>query len=224
MTAEQQIKVRLIAVIAVAIALGGMLAWSWRGHLAADSSELAEQGSCFLVYRIGEQQLRVQTPDGRTRIFADVSSGDGNIESIGKRNQGPVPPGAYAVLTRDQGRATYDGQVAFVLDPIDGSPGNDRVDGVEKSLGGGRSAFRIHGGFTTQGCLASLQIDEIAGLLMEHASAQGFDVYSRPADSGREGIKRFDLDENGEWQSAPDEGDWELFEQERRVGLLWVLP
>ena len=209
MTAEQQIKVRLIAVIAVAIALGGMLAWSWRGHLAADSSELAEQGSCFLVYRIGEQQLRVQTPDGRTRIFAD---------------QGPVPPGAYAVLTRDQGRATYDGQVAFVLDPIDGSPGNDRVDGVEKSLGGGRSAFRIHGGFTTQGCLASLQIDEIAGLLMEHASAQGFDVYSRPADSGREGIKRFDLDENGEWQSAPDEGDWELFEQERRVGLLWVLP
>jgi len=224
MTLERQIKICVIALIFVAIALGAILAWSWRGHLASDSSSLAEQGSCFLVYRIGEQQLRVQTPDGRIRIFNHVTSGDGNIESIGKRNVGPVPPGAYVVLTRDEGRATYQGQAAFVLDPVDGVAGNDRVDSGEKSLGGGRSAFRIHGGQATQGCLASLQIDEIAELLLGYVSEAGFDIYSRPADSGREGIKRFKLDGNGEWQSAPDEGDWELFEQEKRVGLLWVLP
>ncbi len=224
MTTEQEFKLRLIAVIAVAIALGSIIAWSWRGHLASDSSPIADQGSCFLVYRIGEQQLRIQTPDGRTRIFANVTSGDGNIESIGKRNRGPIPPGAYVVLTRDQGQATYDGQNAFVLDPIDGTVGNDRVDGGERELGGGRSAFRIHGGQTTEGCLASLQIGEIADLLLGHASTDGFDVYSRPADSGRDDIKRFDLDENGAWHSAPEHGDWELFEQEKRVGLLWVLP
>jgi len=224
MRVEQQIKVRLIVVIAIAIVLGAIVAWSWRGNLASDTSALADQGSCFLVYRIGERELRVQTPDGRSRNFTNVSSGDGNIDSIGKRNIGPIPPGAYVVLTRDQGLATYEGKVAFVLDPIDGMPGNDRVDGSEDSPGRGRSAFRIHGGFTTQGCLASLQIDEIAEMLLAHASTGGFDVYSRPADSGREGIKRFDLDDNGDWQPAPEDGDWELFEQERRVGLLWVLP
>lgn len=224
MTTEQQLKLRLIAVIGVAIALGSVIAWSWRGHLAADSSAMADQGSCFLVYQIGAQQLRIQTPDGRTRFFSNVTSGDGKIESIGKRDLGPIPPGAYVVLTRDQGRTSFDGQAAFVLDPIDGIVGNDHVDGTKQELGSGRSAFRIHGGQTTQGCLASLQIDKIADVLLGHASTQGFDIYSQPADSGREGIQRFDLDEDGAWQPAPDDGDWELFEQERRVGLLWVLP
>lgn len=216
-----------VAAVVIAMAIAFASGWMWRAKLASDPSKTAGMGSCFLVYRIGAQELRIQTPDGRTSIFPEVNSGDGSIESVGKRGRGPLPPGAYAVLTRDDGAPTYDGHPAFLLDPIDGVPGNDRVDGPAREKGGGRSAFRIHGGAATQGCLATFEIDEIAELLLRHASGeQRFDVYSHPADSEREGMKRFreTEPESGEWLAAPEDGDWELFEQERRVGLLWVLP
>ena len=216
----------LVAAAVTLLSAGLLIGWMWRARLASDSSVAATMGSCFLVYRIGAEELRIQTPDGRTRTFSEVKSGDGSIESISKRGRGPLPPGSYAVLTRDDGAPTYDDHPAFLLDPIDGQTGNDRVDGPPREQGGGRSAFRIHGGMATQGCLASWQIDEIAGVLLPHASAERFDVYSFPADSGREGMKRFRESESGsgEWVSAPEDGDWELFEQERRVGVLWVLP
>ncbi len=216
----------LLAVVVVVAAIAFALGWLWRAKLASDPSDAAGMGSCFLVYRIGAKELRVQTPDGRTRIFQEVNSGDGLIESVSKRGRGPLPPGSYVVLTRDDGAPTYDGQPAFVLDPLDGRPGNDRVDGPPREQGGGRSAFRIHGGVTTQGCLATFEIEKIAELLLRHASSERFDVYSHPADSEREGMKRFreTEPESGEWLAAPEDGDWELFEQERRVGLLWVLP
>lgn len=208
------------------LSTGLAVGWAWRAWLAADSSAAADLGTCFLVYRIGSEELRIQTPDGRTRVYSNVKSGDGRIDSISKRGRGPLPLGTYAVLTRDDGAPTYHEHPAFLLDPIDGLPGNDRVDGPPRHRGGGRSAFRIHGGTATQGCLASRQIDAIAELLISHASAERFDVYSYPADSGRAEMKRFRETEpgSGKWVAAPEDGDWELFEQERRVGVLWVLP
>jgi hypothetical protein len=223
---DRKTKAWTIGVLIALVCLGFVFGWFWRARLASDPSSAAGIGSCFLVYRIGAEELRIQTPDGYSRIFSEVKSGDGRFESISKRGRGPLPPGVYVVLTRDDGAATYDDHPAFLLDPIDGQPGNDRVDGAPREQGGGRSAFRIHGGMATQGCLASWEIDGIAELLLPHASQERFDVYSFPADSGREGMKRFreTVPDSGEFVAAPEDGDWELFEQERRIGVLWVLP
>ena len=216
----------LTGAVLAGLAIGLATGWGWRARLASDASSAAGIGSCFLVYQIGTEQLRIQTPDGKVQVFSAVKSGDGSIESISRRGRGPLPPGTYTVLTRDDGAATYQGHPAFLLDPIDGQPGNDRVDGIPRENGGGRSAFRIHGGMATQGCLASWEIDQIADMMLPHASTERFDVYSFPADSGRAGMKRYRETEpgSGRWIAAPEDGDWELFEQERRVGILWVVP
>ena len=99
-----------------------------------------------------------------------------------------------------------------------------RIDGYSQANGGGRFAFRIHGDTGTAGCLATAQIEEISSILLPHASSEKFDIYSSPATSGRAGMKRFLQKEPGVWEPAPENGEWELFAQEQRIGLLWVTP
>ena len=195
-----------------------------RENRAARLSAMAdpESGGCLLRYRISTRRLLVQTPGGVLRVFDDVLSGDGLAASVGKAGAGPLPPGVYRVFTRDGGAPTFFGQPAFLLDPVDAAAGNDRIDGPPAEAGGGRSAFRIHGGRQTEGCLASERIAEIAALLLRHLSEKTHDIYSHPANSGRPGMKRYRETAPGEWEAAREDGDWELFEAERCAGLLWV--
>jgi hypothetical protein len=224
MRSWQKIVFRINAIVfAFVIGFGGWLGWKWRERKSVEDASDAI-GGCFLHYRITDQSLRVQTPGGVIHLFEGVISGDNLVESIGKRDQGPIPPGVYQIFTRDHGKPTYGGHPAFLLDAMDAQPGNDRIDGFPTTDGGGRSAFRIHGGDETDGCLVTEAIDEIVALLLPHRSLGQFDIYSRPPDSGRSDIKRFTETEPGVWESAPEDGKWELFEQEHRIGLLWVTP
>ena len=69
-----------------------------------------------------------------------------------------------------------------------------------------------------------LEVDDagVGALLLRHLSEKTHDIYSHPANSGRPGMKRYRETAPGEWEAAPEDGDWELFEAERCAGLLWV--
>ena len=211
-----------MAVFAFVFCAGMAAGWLVRG-IIEERSGRSRLGSCFLHYRIEEATLEVRAPGRAGELFRDVLSGDGQLESIGVKNEGPIPPGVYLVYTRDGGRPTFKGRPAFLLDPIDSCPCNDRIDDLPPDLGGGRSAFRIHAGTGTEGCLAMPEIEALARLLLPYASRESRDIYSRPPDSGRPGIQRFRQPSPGVWE--PDgQGEWEVFAGERRIGLLWATP
>ncbi|MEK0445833.1 MAG: hypothetical protein RLZZ399_1154 [Verrucomicrobiota bacterium] len=74
--------------------------------------------------------------DGGKKFSAPVSTGNNKIMDVGKRGEGPIPPGLYNIYERPGGMVGFP---AFVLDPVDSKPGNDKWD-----EGTGRGAFRSH--------------------------------------------------------------------------------
>ena len=134
-----------------------------RLYAAVPTSQFDSNGFWITaVYSITKQTFTIDN-----QVFGGCNSGDNNVDHQSSQYAyvGPLPTGEYNIFDRPGG---IGGHSAFILDPIDSVTQNDHWD---SGVGQGRGNFRLHINGTTEGCIATSSIDQIANIIYSSAGS-----------------------------------------------------